>query len=88
MTEAPQVSIRHEFPSCVHVAVTDPQGNMGRSEVMRARNLASRHYGRVVGHYVSSGWSDGASTFVFTRPDESAPKVREPRSARSRGTRR
>ena len=62
-----EVSIRHKFPSSLHVAVKDAKSE--RSAVQLARNFASKHYGKPVGHYVSSGWSEGASTYVYSNPD-------------------
>jgi len=81
----PSVTIRHEFPSCIHVAVSNAVSE--RSAVALARNFASRHYGTEVGHYVSSGWSEGASTYVFSNPgylESSAdqPSPPEPRPAK------
>lgn len=67
------ISIRHEFSEpgwgCIHIAVTDPDMNGSqRRMVALARAFASRHYGATVGHYVSSGYSGGAWTYVFTDP--------------------
>lgn len=61
-----EVSIRHEFPSSLHVAVKDPRSE--RSAVGLARNFATAHYGVKVGHYVSSGYSEGAYTYVYSNP--------------------
>jgi hypothetical protein len=63
--------IRAEYPSCVHVAVCGATSE--RSAVMLARNLASRHFGLAVGHYVSSGGSSSPETgltwtYVFSNP--------------------
>ena len=61
-----EVTIRHQFPTSLHVAVADAKSE--RSAVQLSRNFAARHYGRPVGHYVSSGWSDGAYTYVYSNP--------------------
>jgi len=68
--------IRAEFPSCVHVAVRSAKSE--RSAVMLARNLASRHYGLTVGHYVSSGGESNPEsgmtwTYVFSNPAGDSP---------------
>lgn len=63
---APSVSVCYEYPTCVHIAVAGAVSE--RSAVMLARNFATRHYGAPVGHWVSSGWSAGASTYVFSNP--------------------
>ena len=62
-----EVTIRHQFPSSVHVAVTDAKSE--RSAVQLSRNFATKVYGKPVGHYVSSGWSDGAWTYVYANPN-------------------
>jgi hypothetical protein len=63
--------IYHEYPSCVHVRVDGAKSL--RSAVQLARNEATRHYGRPVSHYVSSGggWDAGKPmyyTFVYVNP--------------------
>lgn len=68
-----EVSIRHEFPSSVHIAVTDPKSE--RSAVGLARNFASKHYGVRVAHYVSSGYSEGAYTYVYSNPSYVDPET-------------
>lgn len=79
------LSIRHEFDSCVHVAVSGADKLSERSRVQLSRNYASQHYGRVVGHWVSAGWSDGAYTYVYSKPDSTAREVapKRTRAARS-----
>ena len=61
-----QVTTQIEFPSSLHVAVRDAKSE--RSAVQLARNYAVKHYGMPVGHYVSSGWSGGAWTYVYSNP--------------------
>ncbi len=69
-----EVTVRHEFPTSLHVAVSDAKSE--RSAVQLSRNFAARHYGGPVGHYVSSGYSDGAWTYVYSNPNPPRPSRR------------
>jgi hypothetical protein len=85
----PDVHTQCEFDSCLHVEVCGARSE--RSAVALARNYASEHYGRTVGHYVSSGGSTQAGgaiayTYVFSVPEADARPVR-PRAERSRASR-
>lgn len=62
---------------CVHVSVTSARSE--RSAVQLARNAASRHYGKPVAHYVSSGGTFGRDgteyRYVFDHPDGRAYEI-------------